>query len=165
MNYLKSQTANSVRQPSRWQACASIIVLSSVLGNGSYGQNISIPIERPLERAAEMLGAGSYLAAADIFLRADGIDRERGILGASKALALMGDYEEAVSLLQGGIDDYADSPLLSTQLAETLRQVGRSAEALVILEVVVSGNANPPVRALVQYYYNFWVVRARRLLP
>lgn len=151
MNYLKSQSEQSRNRTSRWQGWASIIVLSAVLGSSAYGQGNSIPIDQPLERATELLGAGSYLAAADIFLRVEGIDEERGILGASKALAFMGDYEKAISLLQDEIDDYADSPMLSTELAEIMRQVGRSSEALAILEEVVSGNTNSPVRTLVQY--------------
>lgn len=109
--------------------------------------------ESPLFRGEQLLMSGSYGAAVEIFQMADGLDRNEGLVGASKALAMMGNYQEAMSVVQNEIEDndYARFPLLSTQLAEIKRGVGESQEALAILRAVVDGMADPPVRTLVQY--------------
>lgn len=109
--------------------------------------------ESPLFRGEQLLITGSYAAASDVFQMADGLDRNEGLVGASKAFAMMGNYQEAMSVVEGAIEDdeYARFPLLSTQLAEVKRAVGESKEALVILESVVAGLGDPPVRTLVQY--------------
>ena len=109
--------------------------------------------ESPLFRGEQLLMTGSYAAATDIFQMADGLDRNEGLVGASKAFAMMGNYQEAMSVVESAIEDdeYASFPLLSTQLAEVKRAVGESKEALEILESVVAGLAEPPVRTLVQY--------------
>ena len=109
--------------------------------------------ESPLFRGEQLLMTGSYAAATDIFQMADGLDRNEGLVGASKAFAMMGNYQEAMSVVEAAIDDddYARFPLLGTQLAEIKRAVGESQEALRILEAVVLGLADPPVRTLVQY--------------
>ncbi|MDP6495859.1 MAG: tetratricopeptide repeat protein, partial [Dehalococcoidia bacterium] len=95
----------------------------------------------------------SYAAASDIFQMADGLDRNDGLVGASKAFAMMGNYQQAMAVVEDAIEDaeYVRFPLLSTQLAEVKRGIGQSSQALAILEAVVSGLADPPVRALVQY--------------
>ena len=109
--------------------------------------------ESPLFRGEQLLMTGSYAAATDIFQMADGLDRNEGLVGASKAFAMMGNYQEAMSVVEVAVEDdeYARFPLLSTQLAEVKRAVGESKEALEILESVVAGSAEPPVRTLVQY--------------
>ena len=109
--------------------------------------------ESALFRGEQLLMTGSYAAATDIFQMADGLDRNEGLVGASKAFAMMGNYQEAMSVVESAIegDEYASFPLLSTQLAEVKRAVGESKEALEILESVVAGLAEPPVRTLVQY--------------
>ena len=109
--------------------------------------------ESPLFRGEQLLMTGSYAAATDIFQMADGLDRNEGLVGASKAFAMMGNYQEAMSVVESAIEDdeYASFPLLSAQLAEVKRAVGESKEALEILESVVAGLAEPPVRTLVQY--------------
>ena len=97
--------------------------------------------------------AGSYAAASEIFRQADGLDRIDGLIGASRALVMMGNYLEAENLVVEAIegDAYADFPLLSTQLAEIKRMTGQSRAALDILQQAIGGNAEPPVRSLVQY--------------
>ena len=97
--------------------------------------------------------AGSYAAASEIFRQADGLDRIDGLIGASRALVMMGNYLEAENLVAEAIegDAYADFPLLSTQLAEIKRMTGQSRAALDILQQAIGGNAEPPVRSLVQY--------------
>ncbi len=109
--------------------------------------------ESPLFRGEQLLMTGSYAAASDIFQMADGLDRNEGLVGASKAFAMMGNYQEAMRVVEEGIEDndHARFPLLSTQLAEIKRSVGESKGASAILEAVVSGLAEPPVRSLVQY--------------
>ena len=109
--------------------------------------------ESALFRGEQLLITGSYAAATDIFQMADGLDRNEGLVGASKAFAMMGNYQEAMSVVEVAVEDdeYARFPLLSTQLAEVKRAVGESKEALEILDSVVAGMAEPPVRTLVQY--------------
>jgi hypothetical protein len=82
--------------------------------------------ESPLFRGEQLLLNGSYAAAAEIFQMADGLDRNEGIVGASKALAMMGNYNEAMRICEAAIEngEYARFPLLSTQLAEVKRSVG-----------------------------------------
>ncbi len=109
--------------------------------------------ESALFRGEQLLLAGSYAAASTIFQMADGLDRNEALVGASKALAMMGDYQGAMRVVEDAIedDDYARFPLLGTQLAEIKRSTGESKQALAILQAVVSGLAVPPVRCLVQY--------------
>jgi len=109
--------------------------------------------ESPLYRGEQLLLGGSYAAAAEIFQMTDGLDREDGLIGASRAYAMMGNYQSAMSVVADAIEDeqYADAPLLATQLAEVLRMVGRSEEALAVLQVVHEDLIDAPVRSLVQY--------------
>lgn len=107
----------------------------------------------PLFRGEQLLLSGSYGAAAEILQMADGLDRADGLVGASRALAMMGNFQEAQRILEEeiGDEDYADHPLLATQLAEVKRSIGLSTEALEIFAAVMDGIAEPPVRTLVQY--------------
>ena len=133
---------------------ATVFLLASLAFNASAQDSPQTNTgESPLFRGEQLLMTGSYAAATDIFQMADGLDRNEGLVGASKAFAMIGNYQEAMSVVEGAIedDDYARFPLLSTQLAEVKRAVGESKEALEILESVVAGSAEPPVRALVQY--------------
>lgn len=123
---------------------------AEVLAQGAPQTNTG---ESPLFRGEELMLTGSYAAATDIFQMADGLDRNEGLVGASKAFAMMGNYQDAMRVVETAIEDdeYPRFPLLSTQLAEVLRSVGESAAALDILESVVDGLADPPVRTLTQY--------------
>lgn len=109
--------------------------------------------ESPLFRGEQLLLNGSYAAASDIFQMADGLDRRDGIVGASRAFAMMGNYQEAMKVCEDAIADggYAENPLISTQLAEVKRLTGKSGEALEILKLVVDDSFEAPVRTLVQY--------------
>ena len=106
-----------------------------------------------LYRGEELMLTGSYTAASEIFRQADGLDRIDGLIGASRALVMIGNYLEAENLVAEAIEDdaYADYPLLTTQLAEIKRMTGQSRAALEILQQAIEGNAEPPVRSLVQY--------------
>ncbi|MGJ8689915.1 MAG: tetratricopeptide repeat protein [Gammaproteobacteria bacterium] len=152
MSYLNDATS-PFKVPKRRQrlalaVCLALGVLSSPV---LVAQDSFITMDPPLQRAQQLLNAGSYVAAIDTFARLDGFDKEDGILGLSRAYALTGAYEEAIEALENELEDYADSPILSTELAEVLRMTGQSAQALRVLEEVVEGNATPPVRTLVQY--------------
>lgn len=109
--------------------------------------------ETPLFRGEQLFLVGSYAAASDVFQMADGLDRNEGIVGASRALAMMGNYQEAIRLCEAVIGSAANSefPLVSTQLAEVKRTIGQSKQALAILEALVTDMFEPPVRTLVQY--------------
>ena len=107
----------------------------------------------PLFRGEQLLQNGSYAAAAEVLRMTDGLNRADGLVGASRALSMMGNYQEAQRILEQeiGNDDYADHPLLATQLAEVKRSIGQSAAALEILAAVMEGLAEPPLRSIVQY--------------
>lgn len=128
-----------------------LLLQASLLALPATAQEPIVQMQPALERAEELLQSGSYLAAIELFQRVDGLDEEAGLLGLSKALAQTGEYERAIQALEDAISEYAASARLATQLAELKRATGQSAEALQILEAVVTGNTTPPVRALVQY--------------
>lgn len=130
------------------------LLVLSLMPAALYGQDAQTNTgESPLFRGEQLLLNGSYAAASDIFQIADGLDRNEGLVGASRAFTMMGNYQEAMSIVEAAIEDedYASFPLLSTQLAEVKRSVGESEEALNILQTVVRGLADPPVRSLVQF--------------
>jgi tetratricopeptide (TPR) repeat protein len=129
-------------------------VISLLLTAGLSGQELQTDTgESPLFRGEQLLLAGSYAAAADMFQMADGLNRNEGIVGASKAFFSMGNSLEAINVAEAFIEDvdYARYPLVSTQLAEVKREIGQSSEALEILAVVVEEQFEPPLRTLVQY--------------
>jgi tetratricopeptide (TPR) repeat protein len=109
--------------------------------------------ESPLFRGEQLYLVGSYAAASDVFQMADGLDKNEGIVGASRSLAMMGNYQEAIRLCEAAIGSAPKSefPLVSTQLAEVKQSIGQSSQALAILEEVVGEMFEPPVRTLVQY--------------
>jgi tetratricopeptide (TPR) repeat protein len=128
-----------------------LLLQASLLVTPALAQEPIVQMQPALERAEELLQSGSYLAAIELFQRVDSFDEDAGLLGLSKALAQTGEYERAIEVLEDAISDNAASARLATQLAELKRATGQSAEALQILEEVVTGNTTPPVRALVQY--------------
>lgn len=128
-----------------------LLLQASLLVTPALAQEPIVQMQPALERAEELLQSGSYLAAIELFQRVDSFDEEAALLGLSKALAQTGEYERAIEVLEDAISDNAASARLATQLAELKRATGQSAEALQILEEVVTGNTTPPVRALVQY--------------
>ena len=130
------------------------IVIGLVIASSARAQELQIGTgESPLFEGEQLLLNGSYAAAADIFQMADGLDRNEGIVGASRAFFMMGNSSEAINVTEQliGEDAYADFPLVSTELAEVKRAIGRATEALEILNAVVDGVSEPPVRTLVQY--------------
>ena len=128
-------------------------LLMLLAGLVSAQDDLNQTAESALYRAEQLMLNGSYAAASEMFQMADGLDRADGLIGASKAYFMMGNLRDAERVVADAIDDeeYVDSPLLATQLAEIKRAQGQSAEALAILEAVVAGVGEPPVRTLVQY--------------
>ncbi len=130
-------------------------LLVVLIGSQVYGQDDEPAAggDSALFRAEQLLLNGSYAAAAEMFQMADGLDQTDGLIGASRAYFMMGNYQRAQNVVADGIDndDYADFPLLSTQLAEVKRAVGESTEAIAIFEAIMEGLPDPPVRTLVQY--------------
>ena len=130
------------------------LLVSSLLSGPLSAQELQADISgSPLFRGEQLLLSGSYAAAADIFQMTDGLDRNEGIVGASRAFFMMGNSAQAINVAEEFIEDsdYARFPLVSTQLAEVKRAIGRSSEALDILAMVVEEQFEPPVRTLVQY--------------
>ncbi len=108
----------------------------------------------PLERGEQYLLEGDYASAAEIFQRAEGLDRSAGVVGASRAFASMGNLRQAARVCESLLDgNYADYPLVSTQLAEIRRLAGESAEALQIFAALLDGLGvqGAPPRALTKY--------------
>ncbi|MDO9476261.1 MAG: tetratricopeptide repeat protein [Pseudohongiella sp.] len=126
--------------------------LRVAITESAFAQPIELSALDNLTRGNELLLRGSYLGAIEAFnaVREDAW-REQAALGISKAHALTGQYEQAISTLRPLVRNPADSPTAATQLAELYRMTGRSADAEDILAQVVAGQINPPVRTLVQY--------------
>jgi cellulose synthase operon protein C len=152
MNYLNSSPAKS-----HWHRhCrlhALLLICLSMFAAIASGADDPLGDATPsiLERGHELALRGSYIAAIDLFSLVDGIDKEEAAIAASRAHMLIGQHEQAMRVCEEAISDYASTPLLSTQLAEVKRATGQSAEALEILQAVMAGNSEPPVRTLVQY--------------
>ena len=130
------------------------LIISLLLSIPLSAQELQTDInESPLFRGEQLLRSGSYAAAADIFQMADGLERNEGVVGASRAFFMMGNSVEAINVAEEFIEDedYARFPLVSTQLSEVKRSIGQSSEALEILAIVVEEQFEPPVRTLVQY--------------
>lgn len=110
--------------------------------------------DSPLYRGEQLFQSGSFVAAIDAFRQADGLDREEAVVGASRAYAMLGRYDEAIAICEEltGTGNPGDFALAATQLAEMKRTVGRSAEALQILSALVGDDLQgAQVRTLVQY--------------
>ncbi len=133
-------------------AIATMLLLAAAAAAGQPAA-VDAETDSALRRGEQLLLEGAYGAAAEVLRRVDGFDRARGTIGASRALAAMGNYLEAKRVCEDLIDgDYAGFPLVSTQLAEVHRLTGESARALEIMDAVIEGLGprGTPVRGLVQ---------------
>tara|TARA_B100000959_G_scaffold259907_1_gene295914 strand:- start:158 stop:460 length:303 start_codon:yes stop_codon:yes gene_type:complete len=81
------------------------LVLGSVCSLQAIAQDDIATGESALYRGEQLLLNGSYAAASDVFLLADGLDRNEGIVGASKAYALTGNYVQAMRVCEEAIED------------------------------------------------------------
>jgi tetratricopeptide (TPR) repeat protein len=129
-----------------------LLAMSFSLGAVAQGNAPGLT-ESPLFRGEQLMLGGSYAAASDVFQMADGLDRREGIVGASRAFGMMGNYQEAIKICEDAIGDegYAEYPLISTQLAELKRLTGNSEAAIAILKQLIDESFEAPVRTLVQY--------------
>lgn len=150
LNSMGKAMIDSIRMTSRWLA---LVVGLGAASLATSQDDLTQAGDSALYRAEQLMQNGSYAAASEMFQMTDGLDRVDGLIGASRAYYMMGNLRDAERVVADAIEDeaYADSPLLSTQLAEIKRAQGLSAEALAILEQVVAGIAEPPVRTLTQY--------------
>ncbi|TFH73619.1 tetratricopeptide repeat protein [Gammaproteobacteria bacterium LSUCC0112] len=129
-----------------------VLNLRVAITDSAIAQPIELSALDNLTRGNELLLRGSYLSAIEAFNAVrDDAWREQAALGISKAQALTGQYEQAISSVRALVRDPADSPGAATQLAELYRMTGRSADAEQLLAQIVAGQVNPPVRSLVQY--------------
>ncbi|MGH1470728.1 MAG: tetratricopeptide repeat protein [Cellvibrionaceae bacterium] len=89
-------------------------------------------------------------------ITADGVRFVLASVGASRSLAILGEYDQAEDICRDAIKTLKNNPyhvssaLVSTELAEVLFKVGRSDESLRILDDVVK-KPNAPLRSLVKY--------------
>src|SRR5690554_6718357 len=132
----------------------SVVIVSAALLSGQVqAQTFTPPTAlESLERGQQLLMRGSYLAAIEAFNNVrDEFYQNQVALGISRAQQETGQYEAAIATLRDQIDTEVDSPQLATRLAELYVITGRSADALAILERLVSEQLEPSVRTLVQY--------------
>lgn len=108
--------------------------------------------DSPLAQGEQLFLRGSYAAAGDAFMRAQGLDLEEGIVGASRAFAMMGDRVQAIAVCERALANAAppDLPLIATQLAELRLAQGESARALTLFSQIDAGLDQPPLRTLVK---------------
>ena len=106
--------------------------------------------ETPLIQANRYFQRGGYAKALEFYRKTKDQDRIAGIVGASRSLAMMGQYEQAEAISRQSLEASEPHAAIATELAEVLISTGRSDEALQILEKVVSA-PQPPIRSQVQY--------------
>ncbi|MFC1816602.1 tetratricopeptide repeat protein, partial [Thermodesulfobacteriota bacterium] len=103
-----------------------------------------------LIRAKEYYQTGHYSEALTLFQKADGADLVPGVIGASRTLAMIGNYAEAESICRNTLTELPGEVQITCRLAEVLAETGRSDEAMRLLEPVVNGT-DPALGCLVQY--------------
>ena len=156
MNYLRTK-----RLAKLFQLAALAVLLS--LGQFAQAQDPAAADtgESALYRGEQLYQSGSFVAAIDVFKTADGLDRNEGVVGASRSYAMLGRYDDAIDICEELIDggDYADFPLVSTQLAEMLRGLfswGEHAAASIRRQlseyILEEGRLSPPALELEDFY-------------
>ena len=108
-----------------------LVALNFAIIPNSLGQDFeeNLPIESdeqgsPLVRARALFLSGSYSAASEVYQQAFGLDREDGLVGASRSLAMVGNLKAAAAVIESDHSQYEDFPLAATQLAEVRREQG-----------------------------------------
>ena len=128
-----------------------LLVLLILLGYGLFpGPKTVRADESPLIRAGEYFRRGQYEEALTFYQKSEGADRVSGIVGASRSLAMIGQYTESENICRQSLKESPGDVRIATQLAEVLTLTGRSDEALEIMKQAVESSA-PTVRSLVQY--------------
>ena len=140
----------------RYALC--LVALNFAIISNSFSQdlkeNLSIESDEqgsPLARARTLFLSGSYSAASEVYQQAIGLDREDGLVGASRSLAMVGNLKAAAAVIESDLSRYEDFPLAATQLAEVRREQGQSNEALKIFDLLSSLGDQIPLRTLVQF--------------
>ena len=141
----------------RFMLC--LVALNFAIISNSFSQNfeenLSLEFEEqgsPLVRARTLFLSGAYSAAGEVYQQAFGLDREDGLVGASRSLAMVGNLKAAVAVIERNLTRYEDFPLAATQLAEVRREQGQSDQALKLLGLLTSSLADQiPLRTLVQF--------------
>jgi tetratricopeptide (TPR) repeat protein len=136
-----------------------LVALNFAIISNSFSQNfeenLSLEFEEqgsPLVRARTLFLSGAYSAASEVYQQAFGLDREDGLVGASRSLAMVGNLKAAVAVIERNLTRYEDFPLAATQLAEVWREQGQSDQALKLLGLLTSSLADQiPLRTLVQF--------------
>ena len=67
-----------------------------------------------LARARTLFLSGSYSAANEVYQQAFGLDREDGLVGASRSLAMVGNLKAAAAVIESDLSRYEDFPLAAT---------------------------------------------------
>ena len=135
-----------------------LVALNFAIIPNSLSQDFeeNLPIESdeqgsPLVRARTLFLSGSYSAASEVYQQAFGLDREDGLVGASRSLAMVGNLKAAAAVIESNLSRYEDFPLAATQLAEVRREQGQSNEALKIFDLLSLLGDQIPLRTLVQF--------------
>ena len=90
-----------------------IVFIGVILAIPVYSQELQNNTgQSPLFEGEQLLLSGSYAAAADIFQMADGLDRNEGIVGASRAFFMMGNSSEAINIIEEIIEGFSVSQLV-----------------------------------------------------
>jgi cellulose synthase operon protein C len=106
--------------------------------------------DSPLSQARAYFRAGHYTEALNLFQKSGGADRVAGVIGASRTWVMTGQYAEAEAICRKALREVPGEVRLSVQLAEVLAAMGRTDEAMGILEPVVGG-PRPSLRGMVKY--------------
>ncbi len=123
------------------------IVVASVLGAALSN---SSALAASLIEADQVYKTGDYRQAIDLYDDVENGEKEKGIVGGSRSYAMIGEYEKAIELCEQGLEDFPDSPHISTQLAEVYFENGQSDRSLAILKNVVDSK-DAILRSLVMY--------------
>ena len=134
-------------------ACFRSRLLLLLLLTGSTFLFLLIPVtaqETSLNRGNRYFQRGAYADALNFYQKTKDQERIAGIVGASRTLAMIGQYERAESICRESLETSGQPVAIATQLAEILMETGRSDEALEILKEVVN-TPHPSIRSQVQY--------------
>jgi tetratricopeptide (TPR) repeat protein len=103
-----------------------------------------------LLEANEAFQKGDYRQAIELYKTVERGEAERAVVGMSRSYAMIGEYEQAINACKDGLDRFANSSRIQTQLAEVHFTKGESDRALELLKKVVS-STDVPLRSLVRY--------------
>ena len=103
-----------------------------------------------LKRAHKASQVGNYEEALRLYRAVTGAGRGTAVVGASRTLAMVGDYRQAEALCRDYLSAFAKDDRVHAQLAEILALTGRSEEAIQLLQPF-AGDPEAAVPILVQF--------------